>query len=106
MGLKLKADPVFFLSLVGVDKYGIVDDYEHIFDIYTRLYDFDSSEAVFKSAQDLFNFFDSKNKGRDNTMVDVYTLVEYFVKHHPNGNFVLDEVPFLANKKSECKLFY
>ena len=105
MGLKLKADPVFFLSLVGVDKYGIVDDYEHIFDIYTRFYDFDSSDVHFQSVQDLFNFYESKNQGSDKGSVDIYTLVEYFVKHHPNGHFVLDEVPFLL-KKRECKIFY
>ena len=50
MGSKPKADPVFFISLVGVkERSGIVDDHEHIFDIYTKEYDFDDSDVEVKS---------------------------------------------------------
>ena len=31
--LNLNPNPVFFISLVGVDEIGMVDEYEHIFDI-------------------------------------------------------------------------
>ena len=39
-GIKPKADPVFFISLVGTDREGTVDDHEHIFDIYTSIHTF------------------------------------------------------------------
>ena len=110
MGLKLKADPVFFLSLVGiVDNVGLgvepgqVDDYEYIFDIYTKSYDFISSDVVVKSAQDLWEFYEAQNKGSDKRKIDIYTLVEYFVQNNSNGHFVLDEVPFLR-KSGKCKI--
>ena len=103
-GSKLKADPVFFLSLVGVGPWGHVDEHEHIFDIYTRFYDFKSSGVHFQSAQDLWVFYKAGNKGSDKKDIDIYTLVQHFVKHHPDGNFVLDEVPFLANCKFKCYL--
>ena len=98
MGSKTKADPVFFLSLVGVkDRNGIVDDEEHIFDLYTKLFDFDESDVVFKSAQDLWDWYASQNRGSDKKKVDIYQLVEEFVKQHPNANFVLDECPILPD---------
>ena len=51
--LKQNPAPVFFISLVGVDREGFVDVHEHIFDIYTKLYDFHGSNVNVKSAQDL-----------------------------------------------------
>ena len=114
MGLKVKACPVFFLSLVGVDHYGTVDDHESIFDIYTRSYEFLTSDVSFKSAQDLKAYYDAQkkktNRGNcfactsggesDDEELDIYSLVEFFVEQHPNAHYVLDEVPFMA---SECK---
>ena len=38
-------NPVFFISLVGVDENGFVDEHERIFDLYTELYDFPSTPA-------------------------------------------------------------
>ena len=55
--LKAKADPVFFISMVGVDDEGKVDEYEYLFDIFTKLYDFDRSNVQVISAQDLWNFY-------------------------------------------------
>ena len=95
MGLKTKADPVFFISMVGVDETGIVDEYEHIFDLFTKMYDFHGSDVHVISAQDLGHFFASKNKVTSRKYVDIYILVEYFVQHYPEGNFVTDECPFL-----------
>ena len=103
-GLKLKADPVFFISLVGVDAWGKVDDYEHIYDIYTKLYDFTSGDVIVKSAQDLREYYEAQNKGSDRKKIDIYALVEYFVQNHPNGHFVLDEVPFLVDPESKYKI--
>ena len=100
MGSKPKADPVFFISLVGVDLSGkgIVDDYEHIFDLYTKGYDFNDSDVEVKSAQDLWDWYASQKFGSNKWRVDIYQLVESFVKHNPNAHFVLDECPFLESR--------
>ena len=97
-GLKLKADPVFFISLVGVTGYGIVANDEYIFDIYSKLYDFHGSHVKVVSAQDIWAFYESQNKGAKREDVDIYFLVEFFIKHHPNGHFILDECCFLVPK--------
>ena len=94
-------EPVFFISLVGVDRKGFVEEHEHIFDIYTKEYDFIGSNVKAVSAQDLRNFYTKHHKiatfcnflrGRE---VNVYTMAEFFVDQHPNGHFVVDECPFL-----------
>ena len=95
VGSKNKASPVFFLSLVGVKNKGFVDKDEYIFDIYTKLYDFHGSNVKVLSAQDLGDFYQSKNKRADLAKADIYFLVEYFIQHHSDGHFVLDECPFL-----------
>ena len=99
VGSKVKSDPVFFISLVGVNDKGIVDEDEYIFDIYTKLYDFHGSNVKVVSAQDLWTFYESKNKGADRLNVDIYFLVDYFIQHHLEGHFVLDECPFLKRGK-------
>ena len=98
IGSKLKADPVFFISLVGVAFNGIVDEDEYIFDIYTKLYDFHRSYVKVVSAHDLWAFYESKNQGAKREDFDIYFLVEFFIKHHSNGHFILDECPFLEPK--------
>ena len=94
-GSKLKADPVFFISLVGVNEQGIVDEDEYIFDLYTKSYDFHGIAVKVVSAQDIWAFYQSKNRRADRHEFDIYFLVEYFIRHHQNGHFVLDECPFL-----------
>ena len=94
-GLKSKPDPVFFLSMVSVDMWGKIDEHEHLFDIFTKLYDFSGGKVQVLSAQDLWTFYESRNKGAKREDVDIYTLVEFFIQHHPNGHFILDECPFL-----------
>ena len=120
VGSKLKADPVFFISLAGVTerkivnhdafnanslmdviKDGTVDNDEYIFDIYTKVYDFDGSHVKVISAQDLLAFYESKNKGARRRDVDIYDLVEFLIQHYPNGHFILDECPFLAEYSNE-----
>ena len=96
VGLKPKSDPVFFISLVGVDDRGMTDSDEYIFDIYTKSYDFRGSNVKVVSAQDLWAFYESKNKGADRLNVNIYSLVEFFIQHNLDGHFVLDECPFLT----------
>ena len=98
MGKKSTADPIFFISMVGVDRFGIVDEHQHIFDVYTKLYDFLGSNVQVKSAQDLWSFYKGRNKGADKEKINIYELVEFFVHHYPNGHFVLDECPFIVNE--------
>lgn len=85
-GSKLKADPVFFILLVGADALGIVEQDEYIFDIYTKLYDFHESHVIVISAQDLWAFYESNNKRAKREDVDIYFLAEFFIRHHPNGH--------------------
>ena len=96
--------PVFFISLVGVNELGIVDDYEHIFDIYTKLYDFVGSDVKIVSAQDLWSFYQSKHPGADRRKTNVYVLAEFFVSEHPTGHFVFDECSFQRDKISKTKI--
>ena len=99
--LKPNPDPVFFISLVGVDEIGMVDEYEHIFDIYTKEYDFEGCDVKVISAQDLWDFYQSKHNGVDRRKTDVYTQAEYFIVQHPNGHFVFDEFKLKRNKKGK-----
>ena len=91
------ANPVFFISLVGVDEFGIVDEDEYIFDIYTKVYDFDGSHVKVVTAQNLWKFYKNTNwyRWNDRRNINIYELVEFFIRYHPNGHFVLDECPFL-----------
>ena len=98
LGIKPIPASVFFISLVGSDPFGKVDDNEHIFDIYTKMYDFHATDVIAKSVQDLWEWQEEKNKGIDKSKIDVYTLVENFVMEHPNAHYVLDECPFLWHK--------
>ena len=95
MGLKSESDPVFFIAKGGVDNTGFVDDNEHIFDLFTKLYDDLDRDVQILSAQDLWSFYESKHKGANRKDVDIYFLVEFFIQHHSNGHFIIDECPFL-----------
>ena len=86
---------------MGVNDEGIVDEDEYIFDIYTKAYDFVGIDIKVINAQDLWTFYESKNKGADREKFDIYYLVQYFIKYHQHGHFVLDECPLLCY---ECKL--
>ena len=109
--LKPVPDPVFFISLVGVNTTGFVDKYEHIFDIYTKEYDFRGSNVKVISAQDLRNFYTKHHKldtfrnffrrKAQIKKVDVYTMAEFFVEQHSNGHFVVDECLFKTGDSSK-----
>ena len=81
--------------MVGVNENGSVAKNEHIFDIFTKLYDFSGSDVQVMSAQDLWKFYESKKKGADKKKIDIYKLVEFFVLYHPFAHYILDECPFL-----------
>ena len=83
------------MSLVGVNELGFVDEHEHIFDIYTKEYDFLGCDVKMMSTQDLWKFYESKHSGTDRAKIDVYIMAEYFVEEHSNGHFVVDECPFI-----------
>ena len=81
--------------MVGVDEQGTVDDHQHIFDIFTKLYDFSGSNVQVMSAKDLWKFYESKNKGADKKYVNIYQLVKFFVRNHPHGHYIIDECSLL-----------
>ena len=58
--LMLFPDPVFFMSLLGVNFQGYVEEHEHIFDIYTKVYDSLGCRDKVSSALDLWNFNNAK----------------------------------------------
>ena len=102
---KPNSDPVFFISLVGTDELGFVHYHEHIFDIYTKVYDFVGRNVKFISALDISNFYIKHHKMETfrkhnppeipfRKTVDIYTMVKFFVEKHSNGHFVVDECPF------------
>ena len=100
-GEKLKADPVFFLSLVGVDKWGKVEEHEHLFDIHSKAYDVLGEHVTIKSAQDLFDFYMQRQTPPFNPDLDIYQLTQFFVSQNSHAHFVIDECPFLMSKGSK-----
>ena len=96
--LKSNPAPVFFLSMVGVNGEGFIQEDEYIFDIYTKLFDFLGCDVQVKSAQDLWDFYKSKHNGADRNSVDVYKITQFFIKQHIYGHFVIDECPFRGTR--------
>ena len=92
-----------------MDEYGKVEKDEHIFDILTKLYDFNDTDVEVLSAQDLLKFYQGWQKITPND--DIYTFVEFFMKNHSEGHFIIDECPILkirtsgAGKMVICKVF-
>ena len=116
-GIGGPANQVYFISMVGVNELGIVDEHEYIFDIFTKKYDFLGSNVQVISAQDLWKFYLEKNpevmifnkfilrKAADRENINIYQLVEFFIRHHPSGHYILDECPFLKMKTSKHEQF-
>lgn len=81
-------------------------NHEHIFDIFTKLYDFSGTNIQVISAQDLWKFYKKKQlkifnprtwKKADKKKVNIYQLVEFFILHHPSAHYILDECPLLTS---------
>ena len=97
--------------MVGANEKGIVDEHEHIFDIFTKTYDFLGSDVQVISAQDLWKFYVENNpevtiffsfvlnKTAERKKINIYQLVEFFIRRHRSGHYVLDECPFLKISK-------
>ena len=93
-----------------MDEFGFVDKHEHIFDIYTKQYDFHGCNVKVISAQDLRNFYAKHHKldlfrnffrrKAQKKKVDIYTMAEFFVDQHRNGHFIVDECPFQSRDVS------
>ena len=86
-GEKPMADPVFFVSLVGVTNSGKVECNEHIFDIYTKRYDALSRNVQVKSAKDLLDFNNKhatklidkpQTDGKEDGLSDLFSLMSGF----------------------------
>ena len=90
-----------------MDGRGFVDEHEHIFDIYTKEYDFFGSNVKVISAQDLRDFYEKHHKIQTfwnsfrRKKVDIYTMAKFFVEQHSNGHFVVDECPFRGTQEGE-----
>ena len=98
-----------------MDRKGFVEEHEHIFDIYTKEYDFFGSNVKVISAQDLRDFYKKHHKIQTfsnsfpRKKVDIYTMTKFFVEQHSNGHFVVDECPFTENehgKNIKIKNYY
>ena len=106
-GDKPIADPVYYISLLGVDEYGFFEEDEYIFDVYTKEYDFDVTNVKVLNAQDLMEFYEQhhvdeapkwenfKRAIKMDSKINIYQLLEYFIKHNCNGHFIIDECPIL-----------
>ena len=82
-----------------------MDEDEHIFDIYTKAYDFLGHDVKVKSAQDLWDFYEANHKGSVRRKIDIYTIAEYFVEQHSNGHYVVDECPLKNDPIDINKVF-
>ena len=114
--------PVYFISLVGVDKLGEISRFEHIYDVYTKLYDFVSTDVIVLSAQDLWRIYQERKQHEQPTGIlkrivksmscgtkhnetfyleddEIYSVVESFIKNNANGHFIIDECPFILDGK-------
>ena len=84
---------VYFISLVGSDRFGIPEKHKFIFDLLSKEYDFDGTDVNYVDAQELWSFFKKHNPKAVRTNHNVLQLCEYFIEMHPNSSFILDEVP-------------
>ena len=104
--------PVYFISLVGgfsslPGKPNKMEGEDGLFDLYTKFYDFYQKEnsgrvIIVKTAKDIQHWFNSFDIGINNMRskhVDIYTMVEMFIKVHSNSHFFIDECPFIPAKR-------
>ena len=74
---KLVADPIYYISLLGVEDNGVVENDDYIFDTYTKLYDFCGTDVNVINAQDLWQFFE-KNYSQSDSCCTNYMATSSF----------------------------
>ena len=100
----VKKSKVYFLSLVGTNAgefmgKGIPRSSFYWYDIKTGM-ELKDHGINFLSAQDLKNFHEhqeKKNGSSDGSskQLNIYELVQYFMKYNQDGYYFLDEVPLI-----------
>ena len=105
-GVKESTDdrPVYFLSLVGTDagdRYGkgIPRSANYFYDIRSNM-ELRQHGITFMSAQDLQTFHHEHSgilNVDKNKQLNIYQLVHFFMQHHPDGYYFLDEVPLIKS---------
>ena len=69
----------------------------HIFDVKSEI-DLSKHQIKFLSCQDLLNYYKKQTGIKEEWKleeVNVYELVKFFIKGHPNDFYFLDEVPWI-----------
>ena len=90
--------PIYFISLVGSDAgepngKGIPRKAFYIFDVKSEM-ELVKHNIKFMSCQDLLEYY-QKETGTNGEEMNVYELVQFFIKKNPNGYYLLDEVPLI-----------
>ena len=92
--------PIFFISLVGSDagdymRKGIPRKAFYIFDVKSEV-ELEKHKIKFMSCQDLLEYY-QKETGMNGEKMNVYELVQFFIKKNPNGHYLFDEVPLIKS---------
>ena len=93
--------PIYFLSLLGTNANdstgdGIPRNANYWYDVKTEE-ELKPHGIRFLSAQDLVAYYHDRRQKRSKAIEtkNIYSLVEYFIKHNRDGYFFLDEVPLI-----------
>ena len=65
----------------------------YIFDVKSDM-EFEKHDIKFMSCQDLLKYY-QKETGTKGEEMNVYELVQFFIRKNPNGYYLLDEVPLI-----------
>ena len=65
----------------------------YIFDVKSEM-ELEKHNIKFMSCQDLLEYY-QKETGTNGEEMNVYELVQFFIKKNPNGYYLLDEVPLI-----------
>ena len=101
----IKGPTVYFLSLVATDANdrmgkGMPRKAYYFFDVKSEM-ELQALGVKFLSAQDLALFYET-NKSQEDSEVrpNIYQLVVFFLAHHPNDIYFVDEAPVLKGNFS------
>ena len=87
---------VFYISLLGTYKEGKPRPFRYVFDIITRMFDFQGTNVQAKDVRDLCDYYKTTTN-KDSSDTDVYSLCLHLMSENPDSHFILDEVPFFVN---------